>query len=55
MGSNNGGDYWGWGCAIIAAFCCSCCVISEISTVFGSTGIFDSELSWVDGVDDVDI
>ena len=46
-----------WRCSltIIKAIFCSCCVISAISAVIGSTGNFDGELSWIEGVGGVDI
>ena len=56
MRATNGGDDWRWSCAIIALFCWSCCVISAIRAIVGSTGEFYSELfSWVEGVGNVDI
>ena len=53
MGTNDGRDYWGWSCAIVAAFFSICCVISAISAVVGSMGAFDGELSWVEQVEDM--
>ena len=55
MGATNGGNNWCWIFAIITAFFCSCCDISAISTAIVSTGVFDGELSWVEGVSDADI